>query len=189
MTSALLNRIRGTTRAIGVLLALSATAVGAAEPTKALGFALRVDTADTVRARLEADSIPFDSAERNQLTSGPVIRIAGPAFGVDGLSAVALVFDEQGKLVAAHLTLAKHRYPALLETLKAKYRLKDEARPFVGDRYANFVASDGVLIEAMAPHMSFDMSVLYRDASIDDAVSRLQAKEKARAEAAQREQF
>ena len=58
------------------------------------------------------------------------------------------------------LTLHRTRYVEIVDSLKAKYRLIEEVRPFVGNRQARFLSGE-VEINATSPHMSFEMSVTY----------------------------
>ena len=74
------------------------------------------------------------------------------------ISTWRLLHTSLGQLTRA--TFRVDRYDEVLKAPRSKYALEDEQRPFVGNRSARFKA--GVVeIVVDAPHLSFDMAVLY----------------------------
>jgi len=99
------------------------------------------------------------SRETSRHTLGAIIKFDGD-FGLPGLTSSTFIFAKAGYLEAAVLTLHRTRYVEIVDSLKAKYRLIEEVRPFVGNRQARFLSGE-VEINATSPHMSFEMSVTY----------------------------
>ena len=73
------------------------------------------------------------------------------------------------RLAAVILTLDKRRYAELKKVLASEYRLVSDRAPFVGDQKARF-RKGAVTITADAPHLSFDMSIIYAHDKFESAM-------------------
>jgi hypothetical protein len=160
------------------------TAGPAKAGTSALGVEIGVSTHRAVWAAL-ADLKPRDAGV-NRYSNGRMIETGGAGYEVEGLTRVLYIFDTQDKLAGVLLTLDKKRYEAVFDALAAKYKLVSQRRPFVGDRFASFRASDAT-VELDAPHLSFDMELRYLRTDLFtrfESQSRSEAAEKRKREAA-----
>lgn len=87
-------------------------------------------------------------------------RINPRHFDFEGLLECKAIFGQDGKLVAVINTITKNRFQHVYELMKDKYKLVDSQIPFVGDKFAVFVAGDTNII-LDAPHLSFVMTLAY----------------------------
>lgn len=143
-------------------LAVAATALissAAFAGTQVLGFEIGVTTPEQVKARV-ANKGKVEEGGTSSLTSGPVLKSDGAAFEVEGLQTVTYVFGQKNTLVALLMTMNKSKFDSVYSALAAKYKVAKKERPFVGNQSALFNTQDGVIV-AEAPHLSFDMTVLY----------------------------
>lgn len=142
-----------------VLLLVASMPVASAEPARALGFEIGKATVAEVRAAMvERAGEPRD--EGTSAISGGAVLVFGADATIAGMNQATFVFDTRGRLAAAVLSLSKDRYDEVLKAMRAKYVLLGEQRPFVGNRSARLKAGDAeILVDA--PHLSFEMSVIY----------------------------
>lgn len=127
-----------------------------------------------------AQSAQLEPAGTSSWNGGPIYTAPGQAFPLDGLKNVVFVFDTQDTLAAVELTLDKFRYPEIKRMLAKQYPLKSDQAPFVGNQHASF-RQGTVIIDAQAPHMSFEMTVTYAHRAFNDAMKAgLKAQESAR---------
>ena len=145
---------------LGALAALSlilASPAFAGMPV--LGFEVGVTTLDQVRDRLGIKD-PANDLPINAYSHGPMVDVDAANEGVEGLKSVLYIFDTDKRLCAVVMKLDNERFDFVYRSLAPKYKLVHSERPFVGNQYARFQAKDGI-IEASAPHMSFEMEVRY----------------------------
>ncbi|NPA40771.1 MAG: hypothetical protein GXO18_00650 [Aquificae bacterium] len=117
----------------------------------------------------------------NKYSLGPMFTVPISQTNIEGLKEATLIFDERGKLVAVILEFPKSKWNDVYKALRKKYRLIKSKIPFVGDRYAEF--KDGkTLIMLDAPHLSFDMSLVYARKEFLDAYDRITEQERKRKE-------
>lgn len=142
-----------------VFLLVASMPLASAEPARALGFEIGKATVAEVRTVMTERAGPPRESGTSAVTGGELLVFDADRT-VAGMKEEVFVFDTDGHLTAAVLTLSKDRYDEVLKALRSKYALVDEQRPFVGNRSARFKA--GVVeIVVDAPHLSFDMAVLY----------------------------
>ena len=104
---------------------------------------------------------------------------------ISGLQDVWFVFDEREVLVGVQMTMAKNDFDHVYQNLAGKYRLVRKDIPFVGNKSARFQQGD-IVIDFNAPHMSFEMEVVYRTIGFEKQVeqgSRQEAAQKQKREA------
>ncbi|MCG5525865.1 hypothetical protein LRB11_13135 [Ectothiorhodospira haloalkaliphila] len=102
----------------------------------------------------------------NRFSHGPMLSTNGDV-GVRGVKETLFIFSQDERLVAVMMEMPKHRFDDIFDALAAGYVLENAQRPFVGDRSAEFRQGD-VSIQLNAPHLSFDMSLLYaKDAFLE----------------------
>jgi hypothetical protein len=130
------------------------------------------------KATKEAFKKKYPDAEYKGLNSyslGSMYSVPTYKLPLDGVQEDTFIFDLNGKLVAVLLTLPKYQFDKLLPSLKRKYRLVSSQIPFVGNKSAKFV--DGKSEVTMdAPHMSFEMDLLYARKSFLNAFHKSQQK-------------
>ena len=109
----------------------------------------------------------------NRYSRGIMLEGPGQGLGIDNLSEVLFVFDEQDKLVGVRMTFPKspldQNFESLLGYLSAKYPLVSKQIPFVGNKSARLKQGD-VVIEAYAPHLSITMTILYMTTGFEQAI-------------------
>ena len=121
----------------------------------------------------------------NRYSKGPMFKAQGRAFDIGGLQDVWFVFDEREVLVGVQMTMAKNDFDHVYQNLAGKYRLVRKDIPFVGNKSARFQQGD-IVIDFNAPHMSFEMEVVYRTIGFEKQVeqgSRQEAAQKQKREA------
>lgn len=92
---------------------------------------------------------------------GAVWELKRSEIPIEGIKKAEVIF--QGDHVkGVWLVVEKHRFNYFFDALKSKYKLIKKDVPFVGNQYARF-EKDDVLIWIDAPHMSFNMDVVYMD--------------------------
>jgi len=69
--------------------------------------------------------------------------------------------NSQEIVSAVVITAEKSNFNGLFESLSKKYKLKEKNTPFVGNKSAVFQADNNVLVILDAPHMSFEMDLIY----------------------------
>jgi hypothetical protein len=132
--------------------------------TPVLGFEVGVSTLDQVKATLSAKTKVEDRGT-NKWSNGPMLGTDGSSYEIEGLNSVLYIFDEQKKLMGVVMNMNKARFKSIYEVLSGKYKVLSQQRPFVGNQFARFASSDGV-IELDAPHLSFQMDVRYMRADL-----------------------
>lgn len=155
----------------------------AAETASVLGVLIGQSSLEDVRSMIHEHGGRITRNDTSAVTQGALLIVQGN-LGLEGLSETAFLFDTSGKLALAALTLSKHRYDAVLASLRSKYRYVSGNKPFVGNADATLRAGD-VEIRLEAPHMSFEMSAIY---GTDAAWKQLADNQRQQAEAKQRAQ-
>ncbi len=174
------------TAVLGLLLATAEPA--AANSVQLLGYTVGQSTYEDVKASLEERGARPRDKGASRHAGGPMLEASGHRLGVEGLQSAFMIFDERNRLAGGLLTLHKSSYDAVVQALKEKYTLVREVRPFVGNRFAEFRAS-GALITVDAPHLSFEMTVLYRTPAVKSSMDREAAAREADRRRVEREQF
>lgn len=114
----------------------------------------------------------------NIYSKGEMYDINPSNLDIEGLDKATAIFDSKGILVAVVMEFPDYYWDKIYTSLKSKYTLINAQVPFVGNRYAEFVSGDSIII-LDAPHMSFDMTLLYAKKSFWQTVEEAQKKEKA----------
>jgi len=134
------------------------------------GFVIGQATLEEVQQTLGSKTT-LSNRGTNKWTGGPMLRAQGDGLGIEGLQEVLFIFDQNNVLMGVILMLPKNRYAEIKQYLSGKYTLMSEQAPFVGNQSAKFKEGE-VLVEAIAPHMSFQMEVTYIHSSLLSAFNR-----------------
>lgn len=181
-----MSRTLTSTLLILALLLLAAPAAHAADPVGPFGLGVNVSKlADTQRALAPAK--PQDGGT-NKYTGGAMLKSGGEGLGVEGLRSLVAIHDASGLLRVVIMDIGNSRFDAVFRHLSGKYKLVRKQIPFVGDRYAEFQAGNG-LVTVEAPHMSFDMTVMYIDQATFKAFKAQNAAEQSRKSQKESSQF
>ncbi|MBK6727091.1 MAG: hypothetical protein IPG63_07495 [Xanthomonadales bacterium] len=164
-----------------VLMLVASIPVLSAEPARALGFEVGKATSAEVRTAM-TERAGHPRQQGTSAVTGGELLLFGPDRAIGGMKEAVFVFDTEGRLVATVVVLSKDRYEEVLKALRSKYTLLDEQRPFVGNRSAR-LRSGTVQIVVDAPHLSFEMSVLYTTPAFQ---KQLDAQQRAERESARR---
>lgn len=179
-------RVLFRTALLGLLLAVAKPAT--ANAAQLLGYTVGKSTYAEVKASLqERGASPRDKGTSVH-SGGPMLEALGRPLGVEGLQSAFMIFDARNRLAGGLLTLHKSRYDAVVQALKAKYTLVHEVQHFVGNRFAEFRA-DSALVTVDAPHLSFELTVLYRTPAVKASMDREAAAREANRRRVDIEQF
>ena len=132
-----------------------------------LGLELGIATYAQVKQQTGSKTSLSD-AGMNKYSGGKMLQGEGEGLGIEGLSDITFIFDKSGKLAAVSMTLPKESFKQTLSALSSKYMLLEKQVPFVGNASAKLQQGDS-LIELTAPHLSFEMEVLYMTSAMKKA--------------------
>jgi hypothetical protein len=124
-----------------------------------LGLEIGVATLKDAKQSL-GSKMPLKEMGKNRYSHGPMLEGPGEKTEIQNLNNFTLIFDEQEKLNAVVMNFPKNELKPILASLKKKYKIQREQVPFVGNASARLTAADTV-IDVDAPHLSFNMQVLY----------------------------
>ncbi|MBI3478770.1 MAG: hypothetical protein HY016_00185 [Nitrosomonadales bacterium] len=134
------------------------------------------------------DKSDLSDAGTNKYSGGRMLQGDGRGLGIEGLSKVTFIFDRADKLAGVLMTLPKDSFKPTLKALSAKYKLVDSEVPFVGNASAKLKQGDSV-IELDAPHLSFEMKVLYLTNGLKQAFQQQSSNERVTKEKRQADMF
>ncbi|MEY0304321.1 hypothetical protein AB7W11_20680 [Providencia manganoxydans] len=92
---------------------------------------------------------------------GEVWELKPTEIPIEGIKKVEVIFQND-HVKGVWLVVEKHRFNYFFDALKSKYKLIKKDIPLVGNKYARF-EKENVTIWIDAPHMSFNMDVVYMD--------------------------
>lgn len=123
---------------------------------KPLGFEIGVATYENIKDRF------YSSRDEgiNLFTNGHMLSVNSIELEVDGLQQAFFIFNDDKTLAAVNLKFDKNKFDEITSQLSKKYKTIKKIRPFVGNCYAKY-KNDRSTITVDAPHMSFEMNVLY----------------------------
>jgi len=151
-----------------LLIVFAASDVVLASNAAPLGLEIGVATLAQVQKEIGAKSSVSESGI-NKFTGGKMLRGSGSGLGIEGLSDIIFIFDQNGLLAGVLMTLPKTEGMGDLENgffkktakaLAAKYKQVEKREPFVGDAYARYSQGTSI-VELDAPHMGFNMNLRY----------------------------
>lgn len=122
----------------------------------------------------------------NMHSGGVMLESNGQGLGVEGLSHVLLVFDKNETLIAVVMRMRKDlnaTYRKLADKYKTVNRNIDE---FMGNGNAKLEKGDSWIV-VDAPHLSFDMEVIYSKKDFMETVNRNNAEAQSKKEQAQKD--
>lgn len=154
-----------TSTVIAFLAAMYAATPAYAGNAAPLGLELNVATRQAVQKEIGSRARLQDMGV-NSYSEGRQLNSDGNGLGVDGVKEIAFIFDKNDKLAAVIMTFPKDAFKETLRTLSEKYKVIERRVPFVGDAYAKFRQGDSI-IEMNAPHLSFDMTLMYITSNLD----------------------
>lgn len=168
------------------LLLLAVPAASAADLVGPIGLGINVSKLADSQKALEP-ARPQDGGI-NKYTGGKMLKSGGEGLNVEALKSVIAIHDASGLLRVVIMDMGNSRFDAVFRHLSGKYKLVRKQIPFVGDRYAEFQAGNA-LITIEAPHMSFDMTVMYIDQGTFKAFKAQSAAEQSRKSQKESTQF
>ncbi|MFV5491134.1 hypothetical protein [Acinetobacter sp. ASP199] len=137
--------------------------------TPVLGFKLGDSTYTSVTRTLSG----WDELGINSYSQGKMIATNGNGYGVDRLTKVTYIFDQNETLQAILMQIDNRdakmgnegfkKFKGYIE--QRGYKRISNQEPFVGNQYAEYVTPNGDVIELSAPHMSFDLRIDYQTAA------------------------
>jgi hypothetical protein len=151
-----------------------------------LGLEVGVATRAQVKQKLGATTELAD-AGTNKFSDGPMLGGDGKGLDVDGLEKITFIFDKKEILQGVIMTMSKSFKPTF-EKLSKKYALVSKQIPFVGDCKARFQQGGSVVV-LDAPHMSFEMTLMYLTNELERAFKTRSSSESARHERQQEDKL
>lgn len=118
-----------------------------------------INVGETTKIEL-TKNYPAKAAGMSEWTGGPVYSIDPHNFTTEGLSKVTVILNDSDVVVAVILQLPKSKFEAHNKHAADTYELISKDIPFVGDRLAKYKSGE-TQIWLDAPHMSFDMKVMF----------------------------
>jgi hypothetical protein len=150
--------------------------------TPVLSFKLGDSTYASVTHTLSS----WDELGINSYSQGKMIATNGNGYGIDDLTKVTYIFDQNEALQAVLMELDNRnskmgnegfkKFKGYIE--KRGYKRISTQEPFVGNQYAEYVTPNGDIIELSAPHMSFDLNIDYQTAAFIKTVKTQQQQQK-----------
>ncbi|HAA83658.1 MULTISPECIES: hypothetical protein [Thermodesulfobacterium] len=173
------DRILGLIKAL--LLFLFATPLLASNDPSPLGLTLGKATISDLKNKYSAVKKGI-----NAYSNGEMYEIDTSKTDVEGLNSATAIFDERGLLVAVIMKFPKGKFgehyyywDKVFKSLRGKYKLVKSRVPFVGDRYAEFISGNSIII-LDAPHLSFTMTLIYAKKDFWNKVLQTEQKEQQR---------
>ncbi len=109
--------------------------------------------------------------ERNDAVfDGKTIKVDANLLGIKGLEVASFYVDKDGVVQATILTMDKDKFNDMLDVFSEKYKLVSKEIPFVGNKSVSF-EDGGSIIIMNAPHLSFNMEIVYQTKKIHDALN------------------
>ncbi|MCX7099417.1 MAG: hypothetical protein NTV43_16090 [Methylococcales bacterium] len=96
----------------------------------------------------------------NKYSKGPVYKVPINQVNFDGLEELKITFNEKGVFIGLEATLQKSQLKSLHESLSKKYKVVSEDIPSVGNSFVEYL-NGSTSIFLVAPHMSFEMRLIY----------------------------
>ncbi len=115
----------------------------------------------------------------SEWTDGAIYSIPVNALDFEGVKGDYVVFTQDGKLTAITINLDKERFNKIHEMLAKKYKVAQKNIPFVGNKFVRYTNGDDV-IELNAPHLSFEMNLLYAEKKFMDVYSKRKTKKESK---------
>lgn len=168
---------------LGMTIPHLALAANAAPVGQELGVATYAQVKQQVGGKTDLSDVGT-----NKFSGGKMLQGNGSGLGMEGLSEVTFIFDPADKLAGVMMTLPKDSFKPTLKALSAKYKLVDSVVPFVGNASAKLKQGDSI-IKLDAPHLSFEMQVLYLTNSLNQAFQQQSSSERATKEKRQADMF
>lgn len=97
---------------------------------------------------------------REKYSDGLCLDIDPSALEVEGIKQASFTFNDKDILETVVVTMDKSKFEEMREILGAKYKLKEEEVPPVGNKFSSFTSGNN-LITIIARHMSFDLVLVY----------------------------
>lgn len=104
-------------------------------------------------------------------TDGEIYSVPVNDLNFEGVKADHVIFTQDGKLTAITIDIDKERFNKIHGMLSKKYKVTDKEIPFVGNKFVRCKSGDDV-IELEAPHLSFEMNLLYAERKFMNAYSK-----------------
>jgi tetratricopeptide (TPR) repeat protein len=121
-------------------------------------------------------------------TGGKKFISKGTVHNIEGANRISYIFNEEDLLDAIIIDMHKDYFHKVTSYLKGKYKLLSATVPFVGDKYAKYKQGNSI-IEIKAPHLSFDMEVIYKTVNFDTALRNKKAAEAMEKRSEQKSKF
>jgi hypothetical protein len=170
-----------------LLILLSFSSNSFAQNAAPFGLELGVATYAQVKQQV-GDKTDLADAGTNKFSGGKMLGGNGDGLGMAVLSEVTFIFDRADKLAGVMMTLPKDSFKPTLKALSAKYKLVNSVVPFVGNASAKLKQGDSI-IKLDAPHLSFEMQVLYLTDSLNQAFQQKSSSERTTKEKRQADMF
>lgn len=160
---------------------------------KPLGYPMGKTTVEGLTDTLPA-GCTITERGTSRVTNGPLIRVDGNGFDIEGLQQVTFIFTVQGQLDAVLMQLDRGtsldgaRFNQIMSYLESQYKLTKKKIPFVGNKFAAFHA-ENITIELDSPHLDFRMYVDYMTDDFRRAAKKMAETEKQQQNSTEKSQF
>lgn len=103
----------------------------------------------------------------SEWTNGAIYSIPANDLNFDGVKGDYVIFTQDAKLTAITINIDKERFNKVHGMLSKKYKVSKKEIPFVGNKFVRYINGKDV-IEINAPHLSFEMNLLYAEKEFMD---------------------
>lgn len=108
---------------------------------------------------------------KSDWTDGAIYSIPVNDLNFEGVKTDYVIFTQDGKLTAITIDIDKGRFNKIHGMLSKKYKVSSKEIPFVGNKFVRYKSGDDI-IELEAPHLSFEMNLLYAEKNFLDVYSK-----------------
>ncbi len=133
-----------------------------AEP---LGFKLGVTPLTVIQQK--DDEMQEDGYSK--WTNGKKFTSKGTVHNIEGAQSIVYIFNKEDLLDVVIINMHKDYFYKVNSYLKSKYKLLSATLPPVGDKHTKYKQGNSI-IQLDAPHLSFEMEVIYKTDSFDTAL-------------------
>ncbi len=102
-------------------------------------------------------------------TGGKKFTSKGTAHNIEGAQSIIYIFNKEDLLDVVIINMHKDYFYKVNSYLKSKYKILSATLPPVGDKHTKYKQGNSI-IQLDAPHLSFEMEVIYKTDSFDTAL-------------------
>ena len=155
------------------------SAAVSAERAAPFGFEIGTDTLMSSRTKAIEKGYAHKIDGKNKYTGGLMLDIDVSSAQVNGVKKLILIFDRQETLQGVIFNTRKNHFNNFDGFISQKYVPVKRQVPFVGNKYVEYQAPNAI-IKLNAPHMGFEMNILYASQELLSSFNKISKAENAK---------